>query len=55
MSDELLHALGDYFVRWRIGQAFGLTFEQFLQEVDSGLWREAVIFSMENYIKQQIF
>lgn len=39
IPDELLQDLGDYFVHWRIGYAFGLTFEQFVSQYLSGGWQ----------------
>lgn len=38
MTDELLHDLGDYFVRWRIGYSFGITFELFVEQYLAGKW-----------------
>jgi hypothetical protein len=38
MSDDLLNKLGDYFVDHRIGRAFKITFEQFVQQFQIGRW-----------------
>lgn len=38
MTDELLNDLGDYFVRWRIGHSFGLTFQHFVEQYLAGGW-----------------
>lgn len=43
MSDELLNALGDYFVRWRIGRFFGLTFGQFVEQYCAGHWKHVLL------------
>jgi hypothetical protein len=53
MSDELLHALGDYFVRWRIGYAFGITFSQFVEQYNTGQWKhvDIAIFGYKTNIK----
>lgn len=31
MSDELLEMLGDFFVRYGVGQQYGITFEKYVQ------------------------
>lgn len=38
MSDDLLNDLGDYFVDYRIGRIFKITFEQFVQQFQMGRW-----------------
>ncbi|MDF9844188.1 MULTISPECIES: hypothetical protein [unclassified Paenibacillus] len=38
MTDELLHDLGDYFVSWRIGHSFGITFQHFVEQYLAGGW-----------------
>lgn len=38
MSDDLLNNLGDYFVDYRIGRIFKITFEQFVQQFQMGRW-----------------
>lgn len=40
MTDERLEALGTYFVHHRIRERYDLTFEQFIQRVESGVWKE---------------
>jgi hypothetical protein len=37
-SDERIDKLGDYFVYFNIRERFEITFERFVQLVDSGQW-----------------
>ncbi|AIQ54548.1 hypothetical protein [Paenibacillus sp. FSL R7-0331] len=43
IDDELLDRLGDYFIDHRIGYAFNITFEQFLEEFQRGRWQIAAL------------
>jgi len=42
MSDERLNALANYFLYFNILDKYGLTFEQFIERVNSGIWKEFV-------------
>lgn len=38
MNEVYLDKLGDYFVHFKIGERYSITFEQFVQRVRSGRW-----------------
>lgn len=39
MSDELLEHLGEFFVKNGVRAETGMTFEQFIQDYQSGRWK----------------
>ena len=39
MTESELDRLGDYFVFWKVGERFGITFERFLHLYKTGAWR----------------
>ena len=43
MPDEKLERLGKYFVGFNIREKHDLTFEQFINLVDSGLWGKMLL------------
>lgn len=39
MEDRLIESLGQYFVYHKIRERYGLTFEQFIEKWERGVWR----------------